>query len=309
LVDWEMVKMLRGFSARRGKQWWMWGGLVVAVVLLIAMGLGRLHQAGPAAEDPVWARVMERGELRVGMDASWPPFEDIDEDSGEIYGLDVDLARELGQRLGVEVTFVNSGFDGLYDALAIGRFDAIISALPYNPRRTQEVLYSISYFDAGQVLVVATGAAIREVDDLRGRTLAVETGSEGDVLARRLRRRMPDMQIAHYNVPQEALEAVRSGEADAALVDAVSAYQFIGRLVEGRLVEGGLVDWAAVGEASGMRIVGKPLTDEHYVIAVRRDAPRLLEAINEALLEMREDGSLDMLIWKWMRCDQNLLEP
>ena len=109
-------------------------------------------------------------------------------------GLDVDLARAIGRELGVEVAFVVSGWEGLYGALYAGQFDAILSALPYDPWRTQEALYSISYFDAGPVIVAhaagADSAAIEQPKDLAGRTVHVEYGAEGDVQARRLPKKM-----------------------------------------------------------------------------------------------------------------------
>jgi ABC-type amino acid transport substrate-binding protein len=233
-------------------------------------------------EDETWARIQREGVMRVGMDASWPPFDFVD-DEGQIAGLDVDLARALGQRLGVEVEFVNVGFDSLYDALYVGRFEAIVSALPYDPLLLGDVAYSISYFNAGQVLVVrADEIEISEAKDLSGKRLGVELGSEGDVVGRQLQTKTEGLSLQTYMAPQDVLRALKEGEVEAAIVDAVSAYQFI----------------AAEG---GVQVVGDPLTDELYVIAVRLDSPLLLKAINEALVEMREDGTLERLQEKWFR--------
>ena len=234
-------------------------------------------------EDETWARIQREGLMRVGMDASWPPFEYIDGSTGQIVGFDVDLARGIGQRLGVEVELVNVGFDSLYDALYVGRFDAIVSALPYDPLLYGDVAYSISYFNAGQVLVTrASETEISKTNDLFGKRLGVELASEGDVLGRRLQKKIEDLSLEHYMTPQEVLCALKEGKVEAAMVDAVSAYQFI----------------AAEG---GVQVVGDPLTDELYVIAVRLDSPLLLKAINEALAEMREDGTLERLQEKWFR--------
>jgi ABC-type amino acid transport substrate-binding protein len=219
----------------------------------------------------------------VGMDPSWPPFEYVDQSTGQIVGLDVDLARAIGQRLGVEVELVNVGFDSLYDALYVGRFDAIISALPYNPLLYADVAYSISYFNAGQVLVVrADEREISEAKDLSGKKLGVEFASEGDVVSRRLQKEIQGSNLETYMAPQDVLRALKEGEVEAAIVDAVSAYQFM----------------AAEG---GVQVVGDPLTDELYVIAVRLESPLLLKAINEALVEMREDSTLGRLQEKWFR--------
>ena len=259
--------------------------LFLAILALAAIAVAAwfvLAQLG-GVEDETWARIQQEGLMRVGMDASWPPFEYIDQTTGQIIGLDVDLARAIGQRLGVEVELVNVGFDSLYDALYVGRFDAIVSALPYDPLLYGDVAYSISYFNAGQVLVVrADETEISEANDLSGKQLGVELASEGDVLGRQLQKKIKGLNLQSYMAPQDVLWALKEGEVEAAIVDAVSAYQFIASL-------------------GGLQVVGDPLTDELYVIAVRLESPLLLRAINEALVEMREDGTLDRLREKWFR--------
>jgi ABC-type amino acid transport substrate-binding protein len=235
-----------------------------------------------ASPDDAWNRVRETGVLRVGMDAGFPPFESVAAD-GTLVGLDVDLARELGRRLGIEVQFVaNLSYDGLYDALAADRVDVVISALVVNPARMGDFAYSAPYFDAGQVLVArspASGGA--GMADLSGRTLAVEFGTQGDLEARKWGRRLPDLTVVPYQTAAEALAAVASAEADAALVDHVSALAAI--RTEGELI-----------------VVGEPVVEEPYAVAVRKKGQHLLRAINEALAGMEADGTLEALIVEWL---------
>ena len=262
-----------------------------------------------APPDAAWDHVCETGVLRVGMDASFPPFESVAAD-GTLVGFDVALAQELSRRLepalsacpeqsrreaeGVEVQFVaNLPYDGLYDALAVDRVDVVISALVVNPARMADFAYSTSYFDAGQVLVVrppsvppksggeARGSNIEEMTDLDGCTLAVEFGTRGDLEARKWARRLSGLTIVQYQTAAEALAAVADGKADTALVDHVSA----------------LMETPA---GSGLVIVGQPVVEEPYAVAVRRDSQRLLRAINEALEEMEADGTLEMLVAEWL---------
>jgi polar amino acid transport system substrate-binding protein len=257
--------------------------LVIGLSLFAGLAIWRISARLGRDTDETWARIQREGVMRVGMDPSWPPFEYIDEPTGERVGFDVGLARAISQRLGVEVEFVNVGFDSLYDALYVGRFDAIVSALPYDPLLYGDVAYSISYFNAGQVLVVrADEGGISEADDLSGKRLGIEFASEGDVVGRQLQKKIEGLSLQAYMTPQDVLRALREGEVEAAIVDAVSAHQFIA-------TEG------------GVQVVGDPLTDELYVIAVRLDSPFLLRAINEALVEMREDGTLEGLQEKWLR--------
>lgn len=238
--------------------------------------------SGCRKQDASLSQVQRAGVLRIGIDPSWPPFESEDPATGELIGFDVDLARAIGVKLGVQVSFVYSGWEGLYGALAAGQFDAILSALPYDEWRTQEVAYSLSYFNAGPVIVVpADQAGVNRERDLAGRAVHVELGSEGDVQARRLRRKVDLGEIVTHTGAQEALAALHDDPDGVAIVDAVSARLFI-------------------REQGGLRVVGEPLYDELYVVAVSAQAQSLRQAIDAALIEMRDSGELAALLERWL---------
>ncbi|HSJ59566.1 MAG TPA: ABC transporter substrate-binding protein, partial [Anaerolineae bacterium] len=197
-------------------------------------------------------------------------------------GFDVALAREMAARLapGVRARVVSVGFDGLYDALLAGRCDAVLSALPYEPMRTQDVTYSVAYFNAGIVIVVAEGATdVAALKDLEGHVVGVEWGfvPEGDTRERELLRTLAPRR---YNTAGDVLRALGAGEVEAALVDRISALAY-------------------ARECGGIEIVGEPLHDLNYVVPVRPDSFRLLSEINRVLLEMRKDGTLDRLQESW----------
>jgi polar amino acid transport system substrate-binding protein len=172
------------------------------------------------------------------------------------------------------------GFDGLYDALLAGRCDAVLSALPYEPMRTQDVAYSVAYFNAGLVLLKRqdTGG-IEELADLADRVVGVEWGfvPEGSTRQKELLR---NLQTRRYDTAGDVLRALQAGEVEAALVDRIAALAY-------------------TRECEGLEFVGEPLHDVNYVIPVRLDSYRLLDEINRALLEMREDGTLDELQARW----------
>jgi len=258
------------------------GGVITLLLGAVAMGL-LMHGRG---DDGTLERVQATGELRVGLDASFPPFESLDA-GGNVVGFDPDLARAIAANLGAQPVFINVGFDGLYDALWADRVDVVISGLPYDPRRTQDVNYSQPYFNAGQVLVVgaddpalthSSGMGASEL--LSGRLVAVEWGSLADMEARRLKQTAQGMQTLPQPTAQDALHALAASQADAAIADAVSVYQFIGQ-----------------GNAE-IHIIAT-LTDEPYVIATRLKSRRLAEAIDEALADLRESGVLDQLLERW----------
>jgi polar amino acid transport system substrate-binding protein len=255
--------------------------------------------AACARPDDTWDRVRETGVLRVGMDASFPPFETIAAD-GSLVGFDVDIARELGRRIGVEVQFVaNLPYDGLYDALAVGRVDAVISALIVNPARMADFAYSNPYFDAGQVLVIqGEESEIKGMPDLSRRTLAVEFGTQGDLEARKWARRLSGLTVVPYQTASEALATVAVGEADAALVDHVSALVAIARTSSQEQARTCLPLYGV-----DLVVVGKPVVEEPYAVAVHRDSRYLLRAINDALAGMEADGTLEALTTKWLGGD------
>ncbi len=269
----------------KGNRLWLWITVAALTVLLIGLIVSRLVWG--KADDRSLEQVQATGELRVGLDASFPPFEALD-GAGNVIGFDADLARAIAGRLGAEPVFVNIGFDGLYDALLARRVDVVISGLPYDPRWTQDVIYSRPYFNAGQVLVVraddrdfterSTGIPMPEL--LAGRSVAVEWGSLGDMEARRLGEAAEGIQTLPQPTAQDALKALAAGQADAAIADAVSVYQFM-------------------GENKGAVLVLERLTDEPYVIASRIKSRRLAEAIDQALEELRGSGVLDELMAEW----------
>lgn len=259
---------------------WLLVGLALLLVMLVAALFGRSAGLALLRRDRVWDRIQTTGQWRVGLDASFPPFEDLD-DAGQPFGFDIDLARAIAAHWGVTLQIEGVGFDGLVDAVYAGRIDSAISALPYQPERTQDVAFSEAYFEAGLVLVTPAGrGAVASVDDLAGRRLAVEWGSEGDVQARLLRRRFPDLALLPSDTPQTALRAVVEGQADAALVDHISALQ------------------ATAGDAP-LTISPQVVVSDPYVIVLPRKAPVLQAQVNEALRALQADGTMDALVARW----------
>jgi polar amino acid transport system substrate-binding protein len=261
-----------------------WRLVLLAGGLVVALGVWLLTRTLPEGVDPTWEQIQETGTLRVCTDPSWPPFEFIDENSGRIEGFDVDLARLLAERLApgvaLQAQVVPVGFDGLYDALLAGRCDVVLSALPYEAMRTQDVVYSVAYFNAGLVLLVREDVAeIESLDDLAGRVVGVEWGfvPQGSTRQKEFLR---NLGARRYDTAEDVLRALQAGEVEAAIVDRITALAY-------------------TRECEGLEFVGEPLHDVNYVIPVRPDSFRLLGEINRVLLEMRGDGTLEALQQKW----------
>ena len=142
------------------------------------------------------------------------------------------------------------------------------------------MVYSVAYFNAGQVLLTRDGATgIEGVDDLPGRVVGVEWGfvPQGDSRQRDLLRNLP---VRRYDTAEETLRALHAGEVEAAIVDRISALAY-------------------TRECEGLQFVGEPIYDVNYIVPVRSDSLLLLEKLDEALLEMREDGTMEALQERW----------
>ncbi len=262
---------------------WQVGTLPTALLAVLLIGYWAwavLAPKPPPKPDATWVRIRQEGVLRIGIDPSFPPFE-ADDGKGNLSGFDIALADSLARRWNVRVQYVYTGYDGLYDALNGGHFDLILSALPYNPARTEDVNFSHSYFNGGPVLVTqAQENQIKNLADLAGRPVGVEMGTSGDSYARRWERRLK-LDLREFDTTTAALRAVQAGQVAAALVDPISFYDF----------------QRASGAA--LKTTGQTLADELYVIAVRKDSPTLLQEINAAIDSMQADGSLKALQEEW----------
>jgi polar amino acid transport system substrate-binding protein len=183
----------------------------------------------------------------------------------------------------VESNFVLLSYDGLYDALEVGKVDLLISALVIEPGRMDDVAYSRSYFDAGLALVTSVGAAdeLDEMKKLAGRTVAVEYATVGDVEARRWGRRLGDLTVLPLATADEALAAVRAGDADVALVDGISAH-------------------LTLRDHPNLTLAPEPVTSQPYAVVVRVDDRSLLRAVDKALETMVAEGVLDAILARWL---------
>ena len=215
--------------------------------------------------------------LVVATDASYQPFEFYDS-KRELVGFDIDLLRAVGEKSGFAVEFKNQPFDGIIAGLETGKYDAVISAMTITPERAQQVLLSEPYYDAGQVIVVrADDTNINGFSDLAGKRLGVQRGTTGAIKAKEV----PDAQIAEFDTIDLAFLALGNGTVAAVINDEPTSHSI-------------------VATKPGFRLVGVPLTEEKYGIALRKDATELAEQINTALAALKADGTLDRLKAKWI---------
>ncbi len=254
-------------------------GLVVLSMFLVFAGcVGKEEAKKPVAEEKPKFKTVEPGKLLVGVDATYPPFEYIE--NNEYKGFDIDLMREIAKRLGIEVEFVNQAWEGIIPALKSHKFDCICSAMTITKERAKQIDFSDPYFEAGQVIVVRKDSTIADAKDLEGKKVGVQLGTTGEYAARDLAKNYT-FEIKTYDTTPDAFLDLKNGNIDAVICDNTVAEPLV------------------KNNPDTYKIVGEKLTVEYYGIAVAKDNPELLAAINKALKEVKEDGTYDKIYGKW----------
>ncbi|MBE3576835.1 MAG: basic amino acid ABC transporter substrate-binding protein [Limnochordales bacterium] len=219
------------------------------------------------------------GKLRVATDATFPPFEFVDEKGREVVGFDIDIIKEIGRRLGMTVEIINTAWDGLLPGLKTGKFDVVIAGMTITDERAQAVDFSDPYFATGQVILVRPDTTdIKEPADLKGKVVAVQIGTTGHFAAQKIQGLK---RIDTYDTYPAAFLALKMRKADAVIADELVAKE------EQRANPG------------QVRVVGRPFTVEYYGIAVNKGRTDLLRQINRALALMKADGTYDAIYEKW----------
>ncbi|HVI35113.1 MAG TPA: transporter substrate-binding domain-containing protein, partial [Gaiellales bacterium] len=137
-----------------------------AVAILLAAGSGA-----------AWA-----ADLKVGANIGNVPWE-FQDASGKFVGFEVDLVNEIGKRLGKSVEIVNIPFQGLFAAVQSGQIDAAVSSITITPKRLASVSFAQPYYDSDQSLTVTAASGITGLAGMKGKVVAVDTGSTGDIWA------------------------------------------------------------------------------------------------------------------------------
>lgn len=217
--------------------------------------------------------------VQVATDATWPPFEMIDESTKEIVGFDIDLMKAVAEAGGFEVEFVNVSWDPLLAGVAQCQYDAAISAMTITAERAQTMGFSVPYFAAGQVVTVRTDeAAIASKDDLGGKIVGAQIGTTGAFEVEKI----SGATLKTYDTVDLAYQDLMNGQIDAVIADNPLAIGYVAQ------------------NADKLKTVGEVFTDEYYGIAVCKTNTELLDKINAGLGQVLETELVDQLTAKWL---------
>ena len=222
---------------------------------------------------------VDLGTAVIGVNAEYPPFESVD-DSDAIIGFDIDLINAISEDAGFEIEFVNTRWDGIFVALSEGEFDAVISAATITDEREEIIDFSDAYFNAGQSIAVQTSLAedVLDPEDLAGLRVGVQLGTTGDEYASEI----DGVEVVRFDEITLAFQALGAGEVDAIVNDGPTSADIIANNP----------DLDAV-------LVGEPLTDEFYGIAVNPEQSALLDSINTSLANVIADGTYAEIFVEW----------
>jgi polar amino acid transport system substrate-binding protein len=245
-----------------------WIGLALAFALTMSAGC-------PSNSDTSLKRIQNKGEIVFAMGRDFPPFYYRNEQN-EWMGFEVDVAREVADRLSVGLKLVHVEWSGILDGLSAEMYDGVLSSMAVTVERKRLVAFSMPYYFSASQLFVHQEAGYRLTEDLVGKRIGVVGGTtyENDA-AEYLRAR-----VQYYEDAGRALHALDRKDLDGVITDRV-----VGRY---------LIDSLSLA----IRPLGAPLRNEQIAIAFRKEDQALLQAVNHILEDMSKDDTLNRFIRK-----------
>ena len=236
---------------------------LAGLLLALTMGLG-----SPAHAQEI---------LRVGTDATFPPFEYSE--GGKRMGFDVDLIEAIAKVINRKVEWTEIDFKGLIPGLLAKRFDVAASAIYITDERRKVVDFTDPYYPGGLVIMTAKGdKRIQGPEDLNGKKVTVQVGTKSVGF---LKDNFPGVERVEVEKNQEMFQLVEIGRADAAVTGKPAAKLY-------------------ARSRGTLQVIDKQLTVEEYGYAIRKDDPELLKAFNEALKKLKADGTYQQLVNKYL---------
>ena len=222
--------------------------------------------ASPAASD--------KKTLTMATNAEFPPFEYLEGD--QIVGADVDMAKAVAEKLGYELEITNLDFDAALAGVSTGKYDVAVAGITASEERKKSMNFSDNYFVASQSIVVTADSTIKGKDDLEGKTISCQEGTTGEQYLLD-----NNYTVQSFKTGAEGISALTTGKVDALVIDNAVAK-------------------ALSAEQNGATVVlDEALTDESYAIALQLGNDELTSKINEALKELKADGSLAKIFEKY----------
>jgi polar amino acid transport system substrate-binding protein len=214
--------------------------------------------------------------LVVGTDAAYAPFES-ENAAKEIQGFDIEILKAIATKVGMELQFINTPWEGLFTQLASGDRDILISAITINETRKSQMDFSNPYFEAVQLIAVPAKSKVQKMEDLKTLKIGVQTGTTGDdVVSTLLGKTNPN--IKRFEGTPLALKELQNGGVDAVVAD------------------NGVINNFLMNNKSDFKVIAdKSFAKEFYGVAVKKGNAELLEKINKGLAAIKSDGTYERI--------------
>jgi polar amino acid transport system substrate-binding protein len=256
-------------------------GLATAGLLLAACGK---QEAPPAAAPASVASAAAPAPAKVyvvGTDAAYAPFESQNE-KGEIVGFDIEVLQAAAKKAGIEVKFVNTPWEGIFNALGQGDRDMVVSAVTITAERKGTMDFSDPYFDAQQLIAVKESSKVAKFADLKKLKVGVQTGTTGDEAVTKLLGKASTA-IKRFESTPLALKELEAGGVDAVVAD-----------------NGVVIHYVANNPGGKFKTVAdKEFVPEQYGVALKKGNTELQGKINKGLAEIKADGSYAAIYTKY----------
>lgn len=221
----------------------------------------------------------------VGTNAEFEPFEYVNDD-GDYDGFDIALIKELGKRMGYNVKISNMEFKSLTASVKTGGIDAAIAGMTITDERKQSVDFTDSYFSATQCIVVNKNSKVKTIEDLNGKKIGVQEGTTGDILVTpdKDNKRITDSSttVKRFKKGTDAIVELKNKGVEAVVIDASPAQKFVSM------------------NSDSLKLVKDKESEENYGIAVSKGNTKLINEFNDAIKEVKKDGTYDELLDKYI---------
>lgn len=222
--------------------------------------------------------------LKMGTNAAFPPYEYYDDETGEIVGIDAEVAAAICEKLGYDLEIVDMAFDAIIPAITSGKVDFGMAGMTVTEERLQSVDFTTSYATGIQSVIVPEDSDITTVDDLfvegANHKVGVQLGTTGDIYCSGDIEEKGLGSVERYANGTDAVLALTSGKIDCVVIDNEPAKNYV-----------------AANE--GLKILDSQYAVEEYAIALAKDS-ELTEQINAALEELIADGTLQAIVDKYI---------
>ncbi len=254
-------------------------GLTAATLVLAACGKKEEAPApAPVASAPAPAPAKV---YVVGTDAAYAPFESQNE-KGEIVGFDIEVVQAIAAKAGIEVKFVNTPWEGIFNTLQQGDRDMVVSAVTITDERKQTMDFSDPYFDAAQLIAVKETSKVAKFADLKKLKVGVQTGTTGDEAVSKLLGKT-STNVKRFESTPLALKELEAGGVDAVVAD-----------------NGVIAHYVANNPGGKFKTVSdKEFVPEQYGIALKKGNAELLAKVNQGLAAIKADGTYNQIYAKY----------